>query len=131
MQGVLYPKLEMKAHTIKRPECFSPYNGNWAVQLGNYIGDQLPAQILIGDDCTCIFPVCVETRCIPVQMRNCRLMRSVLTGRYLMFGLSNKNDELYAFEFPQTYDSNLARAALIEAQINNFEQAFLDNIITI
>ena len=58
-------------------------------------------------------------------------MRSVLTGRHLMFGLSNKNDELYAFEFPQTYDSNLARAALIEAQINDFEQAFLDNIITI
>ena len=93
MQGVLYPKLEMKARTIKRPECFSPYDRNWTVQLGNYIGDQLPAQILIGDDCTRIFPVCVETRCIPVQMRNCRLMRSVLTGRYLMFGLSNKNDK--------------------------------------
>ena len=34
VQGVLYPKLEMKAHTIKRLECFSPYNRNWAVQLG-------------------------------------------------------------------------------------------------
>ena len=60
VQGVLYPKLKMKTHTIKRLECFSQYDGNWAVQLGNYPGHQLPAQILIGVDYASIFPVITQ-----------------------------------------------------------------------
>ena len=93
---MLYPKLEMKTHVIKCPECFSQYDGNWAVQLGHYPSNQVPAQILVGVDYASIFPVSVLTSDgSPVQTKNCRLMKSVLSGRYLMFGFSKGNDELY------------------------------------
>ena len=123
----MYPKLEMKTHVIKRPECFSQYDGNWAVQLGNYLGNQVPAQILIGVDYASIFPVSVLTSDgLPVQTKNCHLMKSVLSGRYLMFGFSKGNDKLYDSDSIQKANVNLAGAASLESQINEFQLAFLD-----
>ena len=117
----------MKTHVIKRPECFAQYDGNWAVQLGNYPSNQVPAQILIGVDYASIFPVSVLTSDgLPVQTKNCRLMKSVLSGRYLMFGFSKGNDELYNSDSIQQANVNLAGAASLESQINEFQLAFLD-----
>ena len=127
VEGVLYPKLEMKTQVIKRPDCFSKYDGNWAVQLGHYSGNQIPAQILIGVDCARIFPVSVLTSTgSPVQTKNCRLVKSVLSGRYLMFGFSNGNDKLYDNDSIQQANVSLSRVDPIVSQINEFQSAFLE-----
>ena len=127
VEGVLYPKLEMKTQVIKRPECFSQYDGNWAVQLGHYPSNQVPAQILVGVDYASIFPVSVLTSSgSPVQTKNCRLMKSVLSGRYLMFGFSKGNDELYNNDSLQQANVSWSHVTPIESQINEFQNAFLD-----
>ena len=126
VEGVLYPKLEMKTQVIKRPDCFSQYDGNWAVQLGHFPSNQVPAQILIGVDYASIFPVSVLTSDgSPVQTKNCRLMRSVLSGKYLMFGFSKGNDKLYNNDSIQQANVSLSRVDPIESQINEFQSAFL------
>ena len=53
-------------------------------------------------------------------------MKSVLSGKYLMFGFSNGNDKLYNSNLLQHASINLARAASLESQLNEFQLAFLD-----
>ena len=83
VEAILHHKLEVRTAPINRPDCFSAYEGNWAVQLGTNHYEQLPAQLLLGVDCARLFPVnVVYPNGTPVQKKHCRLMRSVLTGRY-------------------------------------------------
>ena len=53
-------------------------------------------------------------------------MKSVLSGRYLMFGFSKGNEELYNNNSMQRANVNLADVTPIESQINEFQFAFLD-----
>ena len=61
----------------------------------------LLAQILVGTDCASLFPVSV---CNPdgasIQNKNCRLKRSLIKGRYLLFRSSNLHDKLVKVYFP-------------------------------
>ena len=101
IEAILHHKLEVRTAPIKRPSCFAKYDNNWASQLGTSNCDQLPAQILLGADCARIFPVnVVHPNGTPVQTKHCRLMRSVLTGQYLLFGASEPSDKILEIEFP-------------------------------
>ena len=62
----------------------------------------------------------------PVQTKNCRLVKSVLSGRYLMFGFSNGNDKLYDNDSIQQANVSLSRVDPIVSQINEFQSAFLE-----
>ena len=62
----------------------------------------------------------------PVQTKNCRLIKSVLSGRYLMFGFSKGNDELYNNDSIQQANVSLSHVIPIESQVNEFQSAFLD-----
>ena len=92
-RAILHNKLEVRMAPIKRPSCFAKYDNNWASQLGTNHCDQLPAHILFDADCARIFPdIVVHPNGTPVQTKHCRLMRSVLIGRYLLFGASEPSD---------------------------------------
>ena len=108
------------------------YDNNWAVQLGTNHYDQLPAQILLGADCAQIFPVnVVHPNGTPVQTKHCRLMGSVLTGLYLLFGASEPSDQILEIEFPPSLGVHLIEGDSVGNQINKLEQAFVEEITTI
>ena len=103
-----------------------------ASQLGTNHCDQLPAQILLGADCARIFPVhVVQPNGTPVQIKHCRLMRSVLTSRYLLFGASEPSDQILEIEFPPSLGVHLIEGDSVEDHIIELEQAFVEEITTI
>ena len=115
--------LEVRTAPIKRPGCFAMYDNNWAAQLGTNHCDQLPAQILLGADCARIFPVnVVHPNGTPVQTKHCRLMRSVLTGHYLLFGASEPSDQILEIEFPPSLGVHLIGGDSFEDQINELSR---------
>ena len=132
IEAILHHKLEVRTAPIKRPGCFAMYDNNWAVQLGTNHYDQLPAQILLGTDYARLFPVnVVHPNGTAVQTKHCRLMRSVLTGCYLMFGASEPSDQILKIEFPPSLGVHLIGGDSFEDQMNEFEQAFVDRVTTI
>ena len=139
MEGVLVPNLALNTAAIQRPNCLSKYDNMWAVQLGCHHGSQVqvPAQILVGVDCSRIFPVGVtNSNGTPVQTKDARLKRSMLTGRYLLFGSAQPNDELYEVEFPKVQEVGpvgvgALGAASLEAQLAEFHEAMIEDIVTI
>ena len=121
----------MRTSAIKRPQCFAGYDGNWAIQLGtNY--DQLPAQVLLGVDSARVFPVNVtHPNGSPVQTHKCRLLRSVLTGRFLMSRSAELDDQMEEVDFPSSLNVNLIGAASLETQLEEFHQAFVEDVVNI
>ena len=132
IEAILHHKLEVRTAPIERPRCFAKYDNNWASQLGTSNCDQLPAQILLGADCARIFLVnVVHSNGTPVQTKHCRLMRSVLTGRYLLFGASEPSDKILEIEFPPSLGVHLIEGDSVDGQISKLEQAFIEEITTI
>ena len=55
----------------------------------------------MGTDCTQFLPVTVTTpEGIPIQTSKARLKRSLITGKYLLFGSAKEKDQLITSEFP-------------------------------
>ena len=55
----------------------------------------------MGTDCTQFLPVAVTTpEGIPIQTSKARLKRSLITGKYLLFGSAEEKDQLITSEFP-------------------------------
>ena len=55
----------------------------------------------MGTDCTQFLPVAVTTpEGIPIQTSKARLKRSLITGKYLLFGSAEEKDQLIRSEFP-------------------------------
>ena len=96
---------DMALHTseLRRPDCLSKYDSQWAIQLGCFQGGQgaVPAQILVGVDMSRILPVSVvHPDQTPVETTHARLLRSMLTGRYLLYGSAQPDDPLVHVSFP-------------------------------
>ena len=85
---------------------------------------------------TRVFPVSVvHTDQTLVQTKHARLVRSMLTGRYLLFGSANPKDELYYDSFPVIDDGlvsvNHLGVEAQRAQLEEFHSAYLEDIVTI
>ena len=48
-----------------------------------------------------------------------------------MFGASERSDQIYEIEFPPTLGVHLIEANSIKQQLNEFEEAFMENVTTI
>ena len=136
MEGVLVPELSLHTAEIQRPRCLAKYDGQWAVQLGRHHG-QIPVQVLVGTDCSRVFPVSVvHSDQTPVQTKDARLMRSMLTGRYLLFGSAKIDDELFYQSFPEIDESAPAGvghlgAEAVEHELAEFYQSCVEDVVTI
>ena len=97
---------------------------------------QIPAQVLIGVDTSHVFPVSVvNDDGTPVQTRDARLMRSMLTGRYLLFGSAKEDDELFHQKFPEIDKNGLAGVAHLGAEavrneLAEYYQSCLEDVRT-
>ena len=58
-------------------------------------------------------------------------MRSVITGHYLLFGAFEPSDQILEIEFPPSLGVHLIGEDSFENQINELEQAFVEEITTI
>ena len=123
IEAVSVPDLALHTAEIQRPKCLKKYDGLWAFQLGRHRG-QIPAQVLIGVDTSHVFPVSVvHADGTPVQTKDARLMRSMLTGRYLLFGSAKEDDELFHQKFPEIDKNGLAGVAHLGAEAVHNELA--------
>ena len=65
--------------------------------MGDEFADQdtfdIQAQILVGADKATVFPYCeINENGRPIQVSSCRLMRSHLTNKLIMFGACEKHE---------------------------------------
>ena len=87
----------------------SKYDDDWAEQVGcdhEHQYNVLP-QILVGCDMAHLFPVSVlNPDDTPVQTVRARLLRSMITGKYLLFGSAEPNDPILVSSFPNDSDDS-------------------------
>ena len=101
IEGILVPSLPFNPTTVKRPICLKDYDKHWALPFDQHFSGQIVAKILMGTDCTQFLPVTVTTpEGIPIQTSKARLKRSLITGKYLLFGSAEEKDQLITSEFP-------------------------------
>ena len=72
----------------------------------------------------------------PVQTKDARLMRSMLTGRYLLFGSAKVDDELYYQSFPEIDESAPAGVGhlgveAVHDELADYYQSSVEDITTI
>ena len=72
----------------------------------------------------------------PVQTRDARLKRSMLTGRYLLFGSAKVDDKLFYQKFPEIDKDGLAGVAHLGAEavrneLAEYYQSCLEEVTTI
>merc|ERR1712240_263843 len=83
MDVILIPTLQLKLKTIKTPEVWQHTYDAFADQ--NH--DNVKAQILVGADRPTLFPIAeMDDNGTPIETNKCRLMRSRITNRLILFG---------------------------------------------
>ena len=101
MEGILVPFLKINPTTVKRPHCLKEYDGQWAIPISHHYSGDVIAQILLGTDAAQYLPVAVTTvEGFPIQTSKARLKRSIITGKYILFGSAEENDQLIQTSFP-------------------------------
>merc|ERR1712089_10551 len=101
IEGILVPSLPFNPTTVKRPLCLKNYDTQWALPFHQHFSGKIIAKILLGTDFTQFLPVAVMTpEGLPIQTSKARLKRSLITGKYLLFGSAEENDQLIRSEFP-------------------------------
>ena len=91
--------------------------------MGHSNQGAVPAQILIGCDMAQYFPASVlNSDGTPVQTKNARLIRSMLTGRYLLFGSAEPDDPLLHHSFPVVDHHGRAGVRNISVQTQDVEE---------
>ena len=88
LEAILIPNLKLELQTLKRPNAWEHLDGEWAEQDAE--GTQ--AQILLGADRANLFAETIRDKNGALQQTaRCRLMKSILTGRYLKFRSCGRN----------------------------------------
>ena len=101
LEGILVPALRISPVTVQRPDCLKNYDGQWAIPVNNHYSGNVIAQILLGTDAAQYLPVAVTTaEGFPIQTSKARLKRSLITGKYILFGSADKDDKLIHTAFP-------------------------------
>ena len=97
------------------------YDTQWALPFDQHFSGNIIAKILLGTYCTQFLPVAVMTaEGLPIQTSKARLKRSLITGKYLLFGSAEENDQLIRSEFPcePAADVHALECMTEEEQIN-------------
>merc|ERR1712243_490166 len=101
LEGILVPALRISPVTVQRPDCLKNYDGQWAIPVNNHYSGNVIAQILLGTDAAQYLPVAVTTaEGFPIQTSKARLKKSLITGKYLLFGSAEENEQLIRSSFP-------------------------------
>ena len=90
LDAVLIPNLRLNLQSMKIPE-------EWQHMVDEFADQDtfdVHAQILIGADKATVFPYCeMDENGKPIQISSCRLMRSHLTNKLIMFGACEEHQD--------------------------------------
>merc|ERR1712240_278981 len=90
MDSILIPTLQLKLRTIRTPEVWKHTYDAFADQDH----DNVKAQILVGADRSILFPIAeLDNNGKPIETNKCRLMRSRITNRLILFGAHEDNQD--------------------------------------
>ena len=90
MDAILIPKLRLNLRTIDIPDVWQDLDDTFADQ-DHYNVD---AQILVGADRSKLFPITVtDPTGEPIETEKCRLMRSRITNRLILFGACEDHED--------------------------------------
>ena len=91
-EAILIPDLKLQNTTTSIPQVWSHYDANdWAMQDD---GLQGPVGILLlGADCTALYPDDVFENNQVVRTDHCRLKRSRISGKLMMFGEGKSHEQ--------------------------------------
>jgi hypothetical protein len=90
IDAVLIPNLRLNLHSLEIPVQWQELEDDFADQDTS----DVQAQILVGADKATIFPVCELNKYEkPVELGSCRLMRSRVTNKLIMFGACENEDQ--------------------------------------
>ncbi len=90
MDAILIPKLRLKLRTIDIPDEWQDLDDTFADQ-DHY---NVNAQILVGADRSKLFPITVTSPTgQPLETEKCRLMRSRITNKLILFGACEDHDD--------------------------------------
>ena len=129
LEAVLVPDLALITASIQRPDCLKEFDGQWALQVASVPNGQLLAQILIGADNARLFPQEVnDIDGFPIRTQNCRVKRSVISGRYLLFGHAEPGDQLVRVDFPQI---NMTTGRDVQRQVEEYEAVTIEDVVDI
>ena len=85
-EAVLFPKMHIDIAVSDLASCWSAYDGQWSNQTTDIDTAAPLAQLLVGADATHLAPATANhPKGYPIQSRGSRLMRSVISGRYLIY----------------------------------------------
>ena len=109
LDAVLIPDLRLNLHSLEIPEQWQDKEEEFADQDTS----DVQAQILIGADRATIFPVCELNRHEkPIELGSCRLMRSSITDKLIMFGACNT-------EGPEDSEASVLHINQVRASVND------------
>ena len=112
LDAVLIPNLRLSLQSMDVPEAWQHLSDEFADQ--DTVDVQ--AQILVGADKATIFPYCeTDERGRPMQISSCRLMRSHLTNKLIMFGACKEHED------PEEGGSNTLQVHHTQADANEDE----------
>jgi hypothetical protein len=90
IDAVLIPNLRLNLHSLEIPAQWQDLEDDFADQDTS----DVQAQILVGADKATIFPVCELNKYDrPMEIGSCRLMRSRVTGKLIMFGACENEEQ--------------------------------------
>ena len=90
MDAILIPKLRLNLRTIDIPDVWQDLDDTFADQ--DYYN--VDAQILVGADRSKLFPITVtDPTGEPIETDKCRLMRSRITNRLILFGACDEHED--------------------------------------
>ena len=117
LEGILVPSLRINPITVKRPNYLKEYDGQWAIPVNDHYSGDVIAQILLGTDAAQYLPVAVTTaEGFPIQTARARLKRSMITGKYILFGSADENDQLIHTPFPKVHGTDVHTLSCISKE---------------
>ena len=115
MDAILIPTLQLKLKTIKTPEVWQHTYNTFADQ--NH--DNVKAQILVGADRPTLFPIAeMDHNGTLIETNKCRLMRSRITNRLILFGAHEDDQDYQGLMNPDVQYPNV-QASVASNEIGN------------
>ena len=115
MDAILIPTLQLKLKTIKTPEVWQHNYDTFADQDH----DNVKAQILVGADRSTLFPIAeMDHNGTPIETNKCRLMRSRITNRLILFGAHEDDQDYQELMNPDVKVPNV-QASVASNEIGN------------
>ena len=120
MDAILIPTLQLKLRTIRIPEVWQHTYNTFADQDH----DNVKAQILVGANRSTLFPIAeMDSNGKPIETNKCRLMRSRITNRLILFCAHEDNQDHQEIMKPEVQIPKVQASEAIDEIVNSIKSS--------